>query len=74
MPLFEYHGAPARIVALDLEIDDGQQVYGPDELELASGFVKITKAKLVESRAINSPEDAASAVVGGSGEQTEADR
>lgn len=74
--LFEYNGPRARIVALDADIEGGQQVWGPVELESVYGFTRLKSAKASDSKLINSRDDGKEAVeaVGGSGEQTEADR
>lgn len=76
--LFEYHGPRVRVVALDLDVSDGQQVYGPAALGLTAGFEKIAKSKASESRLVNALNEAADAAkagaFGGSGEQAEEDR
>jgi hypothetical protein len=46
---FVYHGAPAFIVALQVEVKDGDEVDGPAELEYASGFEKM-KGKADEKK------------------------
>lgn len=75
--LYEYHGPRARIVALDLEIEAGEQVYGPGSLESVVGFTKVSASKASDSKLINEKDTAKEAVASGatvgSGEQTEAD-
>lgn len=55
---FRYSGAPARIVALDQDIEDGQYVLGPASLALSAGFTEVKKSDVAKGKLINPDQDA----------------
>jgi hypothetical protein len=70
--LFRYTGPKVFVVALDRDIEAGDEVYGPDQLQYNNGF-EIIKEPSSKKAVVNDKDDAKNAAVGGSGEQTEAD-
>jgi len=71
--LFRYEGPEAFVVALQMTVNTGDELYGPDALALNDGFTEIKESDAKKSKVINDKDEAKEAVVGGSGEQTEAD-